>query len=238
MRVFSNSAMTVDGKLATAAYDHLDFSSREDRRYMSVLRAQADAVLVGGRTFRNWPRPLVERLSALGPGDAPPDRAGPMINAVLTRRGVVGESPAPRWPDPRVKLLVFGPPELDARAHREAFGAEVCARGEPDVGWVLDELQARGCRSVLVEGGGELIAAVLAAGRLCELFVTVAPVLLGGREAPTLVDGPGFSAPVDLRLQGLREVDGEVFLHYVVGASGCKADPGASPGVAVEPGRR
>ncbi len=217
MRVFSNSAMSLDGRLSTSAYDHVDLGSREDRRFMSVLRAQADAVLVGGRTFRNWPRPLIERESALGPQDPRPDRPGPMINAVLTRAGVVQERPAPRWPDPRVRLIVFGPPELDEAEHRAALGAELRTRAAPDVGWVLDELQALGCRSVLVEGGGELIAAVLERGRLDELFVTVAPVLLGGRGAPSLVDGPDLAPPVALRLLGLRRFEEEIFLHYEVG---------------------
>lgn len=218
MRIFSNTAVSVDGKLATAAYGHVEIGSSEDRRFMHVLRAQADAILVGGRTFRSWPRPQAERLSALGPDDPRPDRIGPMINAVLSGRGLVVERPAPRWPDARVRLIVFGPPELDVADHQGAFGAEVRTRQAADVGWVLDELQGMGCRSVLVEGGGTLIAAIMETGRLQELFVTVAPLLLGGRDAPTLLDGAGLDAPVELRLRGVRPFGEEIFLHYEVGS--------------------
>lgn len=219
MRVFSNSAMSADGKLGTVAHDHVAIGSAEDRRFMSVLRAQADAVLVGGQTFRNWPLPLVEDPADLRPGDPPACRAGPVVNAVLTRSGLLGARARPgRWPDPRVRLVVFGPPGLDAAAHRERFGAEVRTRAEPDVTWVLDELQALGCRSILVEGGGDLIFSVLSAGRLDEVFLTLAPKLIGGARAPTPLDGEGLPADriVDLRLRSVRRVDDELFLHYEV----------------------
>lgn len=209
--------MSADGKLGTVAHDHVAIGSSEDRRVMSVLRAQADAVLVGGKTFRNWPLPLVEVDGDLGPDDPRVDRPGPMINAVLTRSGIAQVSTR-RWPDPRVRLVVFGPPSLDAQAHHSALGAEVRTHPTPDVDWVLDELQAMGCRSVLVEGGGDLIFAVLRSGRLTELFITVTPKLIGGALAPTPLDGPGLRADeiVNLRLSDLRRVDDELFLHYTL----------------------
>lgn len=211
--------MSADGKLGTVAHDHVAIGSAEDRRFMSVLRAQADAVLVGGQTFRNWPLPLIEDPADLRDEDPRPDRPGPMVNAVLTRTGLLDAHPRPgRWPDPRVRLVVFGPPGLDAQAHQAHLGAELRSRVAPDVGWVLDELWAMGCRSVLIEGGGDLIFSVLRAGRLDEVFLTVAPKLIGGARAPTPLDGEGLPVDeiVDLRLRGLRRVDDELFLHYEV----------------------
>lgn len=218
MRVFSNSAMSVDGKLATVAHEHIQVGSAEDRRMMHVIRAQADAVVVGGQTFRNWPWPLVEDPARLHPDERRPPRDRPMINAVLTRRGVLSAD-AGRFPDPRVELHVFGGPELDGPAHAARFGARAHTLAEPGVGAVLDRLAEMGCKSVLVEGGGDLIFAVLRTGRLTDLFVTVAPKLIGGAAAPTVLDGPGLRADeiVDLRLTSLRRVDDELFLHYSVG---------------------
>lgn len=213
MRVLSNTAMSADGKIGTVAHDHLAVGSAEDRRQMGVLRAQADAVLVGGQTFRSWPLPLVEDPAIHGA------RPRPMINAVLSRHGIAQARLRPgRWPDPRVRLVVFGPPELDPVAHQRALGAEVRTRPDPDVAWVLDELQAMGCERVLVEGGGDLIFRCLRAGRLDELYLTVAPKLIGGARAPTPVDGEGFSATTipELRLLDLHRVDDELFLHYEV----------------------
>jgi len=219
MRVFSNSAMSADGKLGTFAHDHVAIGSAEDRRRMQVLRAQADAVLVGGKTFRNWPLPLVEDPGALRPEEERGPRSRPMINAVITRRGLLDARERPgRWPDPRVELLVFTGPGVDAGAHRDRFGAELFALDDLTVDAVLRELKRRGCRSVLVEGGGDLIFAVLSAGWLDELFITLCPMLIGGASAPTPLDGPGLRADalVDLRLVDVERVDEELFLHYEV----------------------
>lgn len=220
MRVYSNTAMSADGKIGTVAHDHVAIGSPEDRRVMQVLRAQADAVLVGGQTFRNWPLPLVEDPAALRPDEPRLPRTRPVVNAVLTRRGLLQARPRPgRWPDPRVRLVVYGGPEVDADAHRELLGAEVRTRPDPDVSWVLDELEAMGCRAVLIEGGGDLIFQVLRAGRLDELFLTVCPLLIGGAGAPTPLDGAGLPADalVELTLRDVRRVDDELFLHYQVG---------------------
>jgi 5-amino-6-(5-phosphoribosylamino)uracil reductase len=209
VRIFSNSAMSADGKIATREHDHVAIGSAEDRRMMSVLRAQADAVLVGGQTFRNWPLPLVEELRHREGG-----RQRPMINAVLTRRGLLGRGQ--RWPDPRVELHIYGGPELDAAAHSRELGAQVHQAENMGVAEVLADLEARGCESVLIEGGGALIFEVAALGRLQELYITVCPLLIGGRESPTPLDGLGFSAATAprLRLLEARVVEAEVYLRY------------------------
>lgn len=214
--VFSNSAISADGKISTVANAHLALGSQEDRRRMSVLRARADAVFVGGRTFRNWPFPLREDPRHL---DVPPRRDRPVINAVLTRRGVADtEVPRGRWPDPDVRLVVFGPESLDVEAHRERLGAEVEVTRKPTVSWVLDRLAARGCRRVLVEGGGDLIFQVVEAGHLDEFNLTVCPHLIGGARAPTPADGRGFAAAdiTRLKLVNCERIGDEVFLCYRV----------------------
>jgi 5-amino-6-(5-phosphoribosylamino)uracil reductase len=216
VKVFSNTAMSADGKIGTFRHDHVAIGSAEDRRFMSELRARADAVLVGGRTFRNWPLPLIEDEAAL---HYPPRREGNVVNAVLTRGGVLQAS-SKRWPDPRIDLLILGQRGVDAAAHEDRFGAQVVTTAEPTVSWALDELAARGCRRVLVEGGGDLIFQCLASDRLDEMFITVCPLIVGGAKAPTPADGPGFDAEhlQRLRLVEARHVEHEVFLHYAVGA--------------------
>jgi 5-amino-6-(5-phosphoribosylamino)uracil reductase len=214
LRVYSNTAMSADGKIGTFRHDHVAIGTDEDRRQMSRLRAQADAVVVGGKTFRNWPIPLVERAADR---DLSAPRAGPMINAVLTRRGVADATGA-RFPSDRVDLRVYGPPELDRAAHERQLGAVVETTDSPGLAWVLGQLEREGCRSVLIEGGGDLIFAALADDLLDELYLTICPSVIGGRTAPTPADGPGFSADElrRLRLLDVRTVGDEVYLHYAV----------------------
>jgi 2,5-diamino-6-(ribosylamino)-4(3H)-pyrimidinone 5'-phosphate reductase len=71
----------------------------------------------------------------------------------------------------------------------------------------------------MVEGGGEVIFSLFEAGLVDELTVFVGSLLIGGREAPTLADGEGFtdreSFP-DLRLAGVDRLDDGVVLSYDV----------------------
>ncbi len=68
-----------------------------------------------------------------------------------------------------------------------ATGANEGAR----VAAALDELGARGIQSLLLEGGPHLAGAFLEAGEMDEARVFIAPVLAGGREARTVVEGIG-----------------------------------------------
>jgi 5-amino-6-(5-phosphoribosylamino)uracil reductase len=79
-------------------------------------------------------------------------------------------------------------------------------------------LAAQGVQRVLVEGGGDLLAQLLAQDLVDEVNVTLCPLLLGGVKAPTLLDGPGFSVDDARRLQliDLRRAGDELFLRYAV----------------------
>jgi 5-amino-6-(5-phosphoribosylamino)uracil reductase len=202
MRVFSNTAVAIDGRIGVARGTHAAIGSVEDRRRMDALRSQADAVLVGGATFRSWPRPMVDS-----------GRSRPMINAVLSRGGIVhAQAPEGTWPAAGVELHLFGGRELNAMACQARFGATVHQDGDPSVAWVLDELEALGCGSVLVEGGGRLLHALLAAGRLDELFITLCPRIMAGEESPSLVDGLALDR--GLRLLDVDRGGDELYLHY------------------------
>ena len=59
MKVVSNTAISLDGRINTRERRFAFFGSERDHARMSRLRAEADAVLVGGATFRNWPHPAL-----------------------------------------------------------------------------------------------------------------------------------------------------------------------------------
>jgi 2,5-diamino-6-(ribosylamino)-4(3H)-pyrimidinone 5'-phosphate reductase len=50
-----------------------------------------------------------------------------------------------------------------------------------------------GLKKIIVEGGGEINWSVLKLGLVNELVVTISPVIIGGRDAKTLVEGKGFT---------------------------------------------
>lgn len=223
MRVITNTAISLDGRIASAHRERIAIGSSFDRQYMSVLRARADAVLVGGNTFRTWPIPLAPDPAALAAvracgfpdADHPPIEGRRWWNVVLSR-GSALPTQGRVYQDPRVRPLFFLPTPWAGPAP-----AEVDV-GPTDIRSVLARLAARGVGTLLVEAGGELIAQLLAAQAIDELHVTVCPLLLGGTGAPSLVGGEGFrvaDAP-RLRLCHAHRVGEELFCKYEVRRGG------------------
>ncbi len=66
--------------------------------------------------------------------------------------------------------------------------------GAVEPGAILADLYQRGIRSVLVEGGGEVLASFVTSGLYDQVMVNCAPLLIGGKEAPTPLGGEGFQA--------------------------------------------
>jgi riboflavin-specific deaminase-like protein len=98
--------------------------------------------------------------------------------------------------------------------------AEIWRLGQPrvDLGAALAMLRKRGIDRLLVEGGGELNWALLELDLVDELHVTIAPTLLGGWEAPTLLGGTGWRMDEQRRLRLLElDRDGdELFCRYSI----------------------
>lgn len=189
MRTFSNTAISLDGRINTREGRFTTLGSPRDLQRMSELRAQADAVLVGGATFRNWPHAALPEAAHLPA--SPPTGSPPCWNVVVSRSLDVPLLPA-FLQEPRVCPLFL----TRSAAIPAGFPAEVegYAGPGPDlpVPWMLEALARRGVRSLLVEAGGDLLFQFLAADALDELYVTLCPLLIGGKGVPSLADGSGF----------------------------------------------
>ena len=207
MKVVTNTAVSLDGRINTRERRFTFFGSARDHARMSRLRAEADAVLVGGATFRNWPHP-----SLPDEGDRVP-LAKPHWNVVVTRSLDVPLEPE-FLADRSIRPLFV----TRADAVPATFAAEVEAwtgPGDPPVAWIVERLAARGIERLLIEAGGELLFQFLAADAVDEMHVTLCPIVVGG-PAPSLVDGAGFDRADVRRLRLVSsEVEGdEIFLHY------------------------
>ncbi|NLC58882.1 MAG: bifunctional diaminohydroxyphosphoribosylaminopyrimidine deaminase/5-amino-6-(5-phosphoribosylamino)uracil reductase RibD [Armatimonadetes bacterium] len=193
-------ALSLDGKIATRTGDSRWVSGEAARRWVHRLRQEFDAVAVGvGTLLRDDPQ-LTVRL--------PGKRRDPLR--------VVFDTQARTPPDAR--LFAAGGPVIIATSEHapaervaalEARGATILRLPEMDGRVSLDaafrELGARGVMSVLLEGGGTVAAAALAAGVIDRVLFFLAPRLVGGREAPTPVEGLGVATMAEaLRLERLR----------------------------------
>jgi len=219
--VYVNMAMTVDGKITSAAREYPRFTSRHDRDNMDRLRAEADAILVGAGTMRADNPALHVRSAAMREYRRSLGKIDGLHKVIVSARL---DLPADcsffdeRFGGDRIVATVDHAP-----ADRVAELGGSCkvwrlGRDRVDIRRLLRRLRERGIERLLVEGGGELNWHFVRHGLVDELFVTLAPTLLGGRDAPTLLEGEGLRMARQQRLAlvGLRREGDELYLHYAV----------------------
>jgi 2,5-diamino-6-(ribosylamino)-4(3H)-pyrimidinone 5'-phosphate reductase len=208
-----NTAMTIDGKIATVSGDS-KISSRQDVKRLHELRSSVDAIMVGISTVLVDNPMLSVRLSK---------KAG--INPVR----IIIDSTARIPLNSRILRSAHNNITIIAVTSRASInkirkiqnrGAMVLVAGKCDVDLrkVFSIVQHIGINRVLVEGGGELNWSVIRQGLIAKLIVTIAPVIVGGRNATTLVEGDGYrriSKAIKLSLTNVsRQRNGEVVLCY------------------------
>ncbi|UZN05073.1 dihydrofolate reductase family protein [Cellulomonas sp. S1-8] len=212
--VRANMVASIDGAATGGDGRSGSLGTAADRRVFAVLRALADVVLVGAGTvraegYRELPvAPHLRDARAAAGLD-------PRIElAVVTRRGDV---PADLLTGARPPLVVTGAAGAD-RA-RDAVGPErlVVVPGtddpdSPDLGAAVAALAARGLRHVLAEGGPHLLADLLAAGVVDELFLTTGPVLLAGDAPRPVTSAAGLAPPRAARLRHLLHASDDTLL--------------------------
>ncbi len=209
MRIFSNLAISLDGKIADLACPDQSLGTPLDRKRMDQIRSFSDIVLLGAKTLRVHSDPLhfqkkPKRYPAIG---------------FVTSSGLLPHD-AYIWSRPEIMKFVFTS-TLGLRTALQSTkdGAFVidCGASVVSMERVLNRLKESQFKNILVEGGGELMHAFLKENFLQELYVTLTPWLIGGRQNPTLVGGIDSLKPwAKLKLLQSKKIKDELYLHYKV----------------------
>jgi 2,5-diamino-6-(ribosylamino)-4(3H)-pyrimidinone 5'-phosphate reductase len=215
-----NMAMSADGKVSTHRRETFSLGSPWDRYLMDILRAKADAVVIGARTLSLDGWAIRVRNGAVRDRRIRQSRTPHPLNVVVsTGLHIPARAEFFSCPDTE-KLVITTRRAPKTRVVRFRRIAEVVVlpakRIRPRD--VLEVLADRGVRRILVEGGGTLNFSFLRDCLVDEVFLTVTPVIVGGDTAPTPVDGRGFlkDSLVRLKLVSSRRRGDEVFLKYRV----------------------
>lgn len=192
-----NMVSTVDGAATGATGTSGSINNGADKRVFELLRGLADAILVGAGTARH------ERY---GPAGIP--------IVLVSRSGQVPEKL--RDLDPGRVLLATTSAAGGLAESRELLGDDnvIVSDDEVDLAALRLELDERGLRSVLSEGGPRLFADLAGAGVLDEVCLTLVPQLVGGPH-PRIVGGADLDVP--LRLATLVEEDGTLLGRWAIG---------------------
>jgi len=187
--IYSNFVMSLDGVVtlgsSTSAGSVISGRNQADRFLMGLLRACADAVLLGAGTLRATPGHLWT------PGHIFPDEAKNFAEL----RATLGRKPQPRLVllttgaiDPSHPAIVAGATIMttaEGAAGLAGVVPDTCdvitvgESDEVDMVQAIAELRSRGHDVILTEGGPHVVGALVAHGLLDEAFITTSPVLAG-----------------------------------------------------------
>jgi 2,5-diamino-6-hydroxy-4-(5-phosphoribosylamino)pyrimidine 1'-reductase len=206
--------MSVDGKIApTNRKGKLlaPLMGETLLKRLHQLRAEVDAVLVGAKTvIEDNPRLTVRAIQGRNPVRVVLDSS---ISAPLDSE-IFDINDAP------TVIAVCENAPKDRKDMLARKGVEIISfRGKEQIpiGELLNKLHRKGIRKILVEGGSEVRWSFIRDRLVDELFVWITPLILGGRAAPTLVGGEGYSrieSALRLRLKSHEVIDGTVILEY------------------------
>ena len=194
--VFINAAMSADGKIATIERRQTRISGSLDFDRMDELRASSDAIMVGiGTVMSDNPSLTVkskvrkEKRCAAGLLENPPRivvdsmaRTPADSDIFLKGEGKRIIAVSKSAPAEKVRLL--------------SNIADIICIGKKNVDLVelLCELKGLGINRLMVEGGATLNWGLISNGLVDEIYTFVGNIIIGGKTAPTLVDGEGYKS--------------------------------------------
>ncbi len=204
------AAMSLDGKIATTGGESQWITGEEARRFGHRLRARHDVVLTGIGTVLADDPALTVRLA----------RGRTPLRVVADCQARTPPTARLLSADERPPVIAVGMRAPAARVGRlEQAGATVwrlpARAGRLDLAALMERLAEEGANTVLVEAGGTLAAGALEAGVVDRVYFFVAPLLIGGAEAPTPVEGKGVRRLAEAWRLGplkVRRVGGDVLL--------------------------
>jgi 2,5-diamino-6-(ribosylamino)-4(3H)-pyrimidinone 5'-phosphate reductase len=222
--VIVNVAMSADGKISTRERRQVRISGVKDFSRVDRLKAGSDAIMVGigtvladdpsltvksdacreYRRTRGWDENPV-RVVVDSSGRTPPDSS--VLNKGNGKRVIAVSKKAS--PD---TLSVLG----------KKATVIVSGEDEVDLPLLMDTLGSMGIQRIMVEGGGTLIAGLISAGLVNEIFTFIGNIIIGGKDAPTFADGEGFireSAFPRLILAEAQRIEEGILLHWIVSES-------------------
>lgn len=196
-------AASLDGKIATRTGESQWITGPESRARVQQLRHEYDAILVGAGTATADDPLLTDRS-----GQA---RRQALIRVLLDEELKIPPNAKLVATAAEAPLVIFAGQKADTAKLDllRSSGVEVVCdeTNGRDLLAVLSELGARSIQSVLVEGGATVAGKLLEAGLVNKVSFFFAPIIIGGRDAPSAIGGAGAERLVEaLRLQNIEIV--------------------------------
>ncbi len=210
--VILNAAMTLDGKIATKT-GNSEISGEEDLIRVHKLRKEVDAIMVGINTIlADDSRLTVHKIDAKV-------KDNPIRIVVDSKARIPLDARVLNEEAPTIIAIAENAPPGRVEALGEKTELVVCGKDQVDLHILMKELAKMGIKTLMLEGGSTLNYSMLKDGFVDEVRICIAPMIVGGVDAKTLVDGEGFdfmSDAVKLELKKSYKLGRDLILEYVV----------------------
>lgn len=209
--VLLNSAMTVDGKIATEN-SSMKISGEQDLIRVHELRKKYDAIMVGINTvIVDNPKLTIHKIKA-SKKDNP-------IRIIIDSKGRTPSDALVLNDDAKTIIIVSKKaPKKNLEKLEKKCDILVCGNEQVNLKEAMRKLYLEGIHSILLEGGSTLNFSMFKEGLIDEVSICIGSKILGGSNSKTFVDGEGFEPEncVKLELKNIEKIDNDVVLSYNV----------------------
>lgn len=209
--VLLNSAMTVDGKIATEN-SSMKISGEQDLIRVHELRKKYDAIMVGINTvIVDNPKLTIHKIKA-SKKDNP-------IRIIIDSKGRTPSDALVLNNDAKTIIIVSKKaPKKNLEKLEKKCDILVCGNEQVNLKEAMRKLYLKGIHSILLEGGSTLNFSMFKEGLIDEVSICIGSKILGGSNSKTFVDGEGFEPEncVKLELKNIEKIDNDVVLSYNV----------------------
>jgi 2,5-diamino-6-(ribosylamino)-4(3H)-pyrimidinone 5'-phosphate reductase len=209
-KIIINCAMSADGKIASPSRKQIRISCDDDILRMYNLRNKYDAVLVGIETIlSDDPKLTVKEKYVKNPNQP--------IRIILDSecRTPIDALAVNDW----AKTIIFTLKKCNKKFkdNVEVVNCKANKNGFIELREILEILFNHKIKTLMVEGGGTVIWSFLNQGLVDDLFVYMAPIIIGGANTPTIVDGEGIKGlddVISLKIVDIKKLGPGVLFHY------------------------
>ena len=218
-RVHAHFAITVDGKISTRNRTPSQFTTAADKARLHEIRARHDAILAGRGTVAADTMSMRLSGEALRFARIEKGKSAEPLRVVVSNAGKFD----PDWKifqhrgSPLVVFSTVRMPQKTRSAIAPLCDLHLFESAAVPLRAALAILGSEyGVKSIVCEGGGELLRSLAREDLIDDIHLTIAPVIFGGARAPTLTGlaADFLSGPVDFRLASLETIGGEAVAHF------------------------
>jgi 2,5-diamino-6-(ribosylamino)-4(3H)-pyrimidinone 5'-phosphate reductase len=203
--IIINCAMSLDGKIASKSGKQIKISCEEDIKRMYKLRHNSDAVLVGiGTVLSDDPKLTVKEKYVKNPKH--PVRIVLDTNCKTPTNALVVNN--------TTKTLIITDKKCNKKYQNnvELIKCKSDGKGFINLENLIEILKEKGIQKLMVEGGSTVIGSFLKSNLLDDMYVYVAPMIIGGTNTPSLVKN--INENINLRLVKIKKTGIGTLLHF------------------------